>query len=302
MKKLSYEYVKNQFVKEGYKLLSKNYTNNNTKLKIECTKGHQYNVTYNNFRNGKRCPFCYGNKKHTYEYIKNQIEKTGYKLLSNKYKNAFAKLKIQCSEGHQYNVKYNNLQQGQKCAACAGNKKHTYDNIKNQIEKEDYKLLSKEYKDALSKLKIQCPEGHQYNVTYGNFSQGKRCPFCWDMENHSRSEKDCLNVVKQLTNENVIENNRTQIVNPRTNKFLELDIWIPSLKKAIEFNGEYWHSSVNKKLNDKQKVKQCKEKNIDLLIIWYQDWIDNREKQIEKIKRLFGGFFADSEMNINGCS
>ena len=63
-------------------------------------------------------------------------------------------------------------------------------------------------------------------------------------------------------------------------------MWIPLLNKAIEFNGERWHSKENVKYKDNQKQIQCKEKNIDLLTIWYQNWIDNREEQINSLKNF----------------
>ena len=44
-------------------------------------------------------------KKHTYEYIKDQIEVVdGYKLLSKEYVNAHVKLLIQCNKKHVFEV------------------------------------------------------------------------------------------------------------------------------------------------------------------------------------------------------
>ncbi len=58
------------------------------------------------------------------------------------------------------------------------------------------------------------------------------------------------------------------------------------MNKAIEYNGEYWHNKKYQIIKDKIKLKQCKEKGINLLIIKEQDWIDNKEKQIKKIKKF----------------
>ena len=44
-------------------------------------------------------------------------------------------------------------------------------------------------------------------------------------------------------------------MNPNTDKHLELDIWIPTLNKAIEFNGEYWHNNNYSKYKDKKGMK-----------------------------------------------
>jgi hypothetical protein len=40
---------------------------------------------------------------------------------------------------------------------------HIHEYVKEQIENEGYKLLGKEYKNVFTKLKIKCPEGHEYN-------------------------------------------------------------------------------------------------------------------------------------------
>ncbi len=66
------------------------------------------------------------------------------------------------------------------------------------------------------------------------------------------------------------------IVNPKTGNYLELDIFLPELNKAIEYNGIYWHSKENVKNRDKLKSTQCKNKGIDLLVIEESDWIKNK--------------------------
>jgi ribosomal protein S27E len=232
-------------------------------------------------------------KRFKHEFIKQRFEEVGYKLLSKEYKNNKSKLNVECSEGHQYYVTYSNFQQGRKCPICvskilANKQKISYDQISNIFKQYDYKLLVEKYTNNHTTLLVECSEGHQYYVTYSNFQQGHRCPICYDLETYSQSEKDCLEIVKQLTNENIIENDRTQIINPRTNQNLELDIWIPSLKKAIEFNGEYWHSNNYSKYKDRQKIIKCNEKGIDLLVIKYQDWVDNREEQRKRLQQFIG--------------
>ena len=76
-----------------------------------------------------------------------------------------------------------------------------------------------------------------------NFSCA-RCLKCHPLLSFGSSikEKKVLSFIREvLPNEEIIENDRTQLTNPITNRQLELDIWIPRLRKAIEFNGEYWH-------------------------------------------------------------
>ena len=53
----------------------------------------------------------------------------------------------------------------------------------------------------------------------------------------------------------------------------ELDIYIPSLNLAFEFNGLYWHSDLFKeKKYHYNKWKLCKDNGIKLMTIWEDDW------------------------------
>ena len=72
-----------------------------------------------------------------------------------------------------------------------------------------------------------------------------RCMRCHPIINigYSAAEKTVLEFVKEiLPGEQIIENDKNTIINPETGRNLELDIFIPSLMKAIEFQGTYWHS------------------------------------------------------------
>ena len=53
-KKLTYEEVKEYVVAQGYQLLSEEYINNHTKLKMICDKGHECEIAFGNFKQGKK--------------------------------------------------------------------------------------------------------------------------------------------------------------------------------------------------------------------------------------------------------
>lgn len=53
----------------------------------------------------------------------------------------------------------------------------------------------------------------------------------------------------------------------------ELDIYLPNYNLAIEMNGVYWHSEIYlDKYYHRDKTLKCKEKDIQLLHIWEDDW------------------------------
>lgn len=60
-----------------------------------------------------------------------------------------------------------------------GRKYYKYEYVKDYIESfEGYKLISKDYIGARSKLEIKCPKNHIFQKTYNNFQRGQRCPEC----------------------------------------------------------------------------------------------------------------------------
>jgi len=284
--KLEYEYVRKYIEGFGYVLLSKIYVNNNTKLLIQCPEGHQYEVKFNHFKTGQRCPECAGVKKLEYEYVRKYIEGFGYVLLSKIYVNNSTKLLIQCPKGHQYEVSFANFKNGSRCPICDGKKKLEYEYVKKYFKDRNYLYLSTTYTNNKTKELVQCPLGHQYEVKFNHFKNGgSRCPVCNNEKTSSKAEIEIQELVKTLTNTTVICNDRTKIINTNTGNNLELDIYFPYLNKAIEYNGTYWHLSKEVKMKDQMKIDQCKNLGIDLLVINEADYINNKEQTKNKIKQ-----------------
>ena len=264
-----YSYVKS-FIESfpGYKLLSELYVNNGEKIDICCPKGHLFKMGFWSFQSGQRCKVCANNNKRMdYEEVKKRINIDGYVLLSETYINTSIKLDIKCPKDHIFKMTVPDFHHmGNRCPQCnILSQRHTIEHVRSYIESEPgYKLLSNEYINARTKLDIQCKNLHVYKVTWCNFKLGYRCPSC---KIRSKVEKKILGYVKEIYNGEIIENNWTQLVNPKTKRSLELDIWLPELMKAIEYNGNYYHSSEGSKFRDNIKVEQCKEKGINLLVI-----------------------------------
>lgn len=179
-RKLTYEFVKESFEKEGYVLLSKEYVHSKSKLNYRCTKGHVHSIIFNSWQQGKRCPICAGNTKPSLEEIEESFKKEGYILLSKEYENAFTKLDYRCSESHRHSICWHDWKRGYRCPHCYGNAKYTLEYVKDAFEKEGYLLLSKEYKNSKIKLNYICPNGHKHNITWNDWISGCRCSYCVD--------------------------------------------------------------------------------------------------------------------------
>lgn len=102
----------------------------------------------------------------------------------------------------------------------------------------------------------------------------------------SKPQKQVYDYIKQIYN-NKINYGTFKIIPPQ-----ELDIYLPDVNLAIEFNGVYWHSTkANKhKYYHQNKFKACLAKGIRLIHIYEDEWNDNRKREIIKniIKRAIG--------------
>jgi hypothetical protein len=253
--RLSYDFIKEQIEKEGYELLSEEYVSSREKLSIKCTNGHEYDASFDSFKDGRRCPICAGVKKHSYEFIKEQFENEGYKLLSKEYKNSNKILKTICPNGHEYKVRYSAFKTGNRCSEC---RKHQYKDVKENIEKEGYKLLSKEYKNVSEKLKVRCPKNHEYEVSYHNFRIGQRCPHC--LKNSYSDVKE--NIEKEgykLLSTEYIPNKKLKVVCDKGHEY--------EVKYCNFFNNESRCPKCNPSISKQEKeiLEYIKSLNIDVI-------------------------------------
>lgn len=178
-KKLTYEYVKTYIESFDYTLLSDEYKNSRTKLLVKCPIGHIYEVRFNDFKSGYRCPHCANNVKYTYDYVKNYIEGYGYTLISTEYINAHTDLYTICPNGHYYKFKFCNFLKGYRCNICYGNNKKSFSYIKSFIENNGDILLSEQYKNAHTPLTIQCGKCNKINeITWNSYQQRNSCCSC----------------------------------------------------------------------------------------------------------------------------
>ena len=85
-------------------------------------------------------------------------------------------------------------------------------------------------------------------------------------------ENDIYLYIKSIYSGKIIQNDRS-ILNGK-----EIDIYLPEMNLAIEFNGLYWHSEVYKdKMYHQEKTILCENKGIQLIHIWEDDWLDKKD-------------------------
>lgn len=105
------------------------------------------------------------------------------------------------------------------------------------------------------------------------------CPTCYSKA--SKPEKEVSDFIKEVYTGEIIENSK-EIIKP-----LELDIYLPEKKLAIEFDGLYWHSiEFKEKEYHLKKSEIAEQKGIQVLHIFEDEWRDKKEivKSIIKFK------------------
>jgi len=139
----------------------------------------------------------------------------------------------------------------------------------NNIDLEFYNIRDRVL-DVASK---KC--GHTFSIHYDSLKRRiengyEYCTICNPINSgQSQEEKILIDWIKSLSID-IIEKDRKLGI--------ELDVLIPGLNIALEFNGLYWHSELYKdKYFHLNKTKICKENNIELIHIWEDDWIYKKD-------------------------
>jgi hypothetical protein len=246
------------------------------------------------------------------EYMKQIAKERGGKCLSDIYINMTTHLKWQCECG---NIWYATptcvISRGQWCPKCS--KKHTgikrldWKVIQNAAIKKGGHVVSTEdeYINIYSKLKWQCKYGHIWEACIDTIKNTtKWCPMC----NISYGENISRIVFETIFKKSFSSVKPEWLLNPETNKSLELDGYNDELKLAFEYNGiqHYNNSFYTKTRNTLSKQQQrdiiknkiCNEKGIKLITIPYI--IDNEEIKnyiIIELKKL--GYDIDENVKID---
>ncbi|TFG24145.1 MAG: hypothetical protein EU533_02460, partial [Promethearchaeota archaeon] len=79
---------------KGGNCLSEEYKNNKSKLEFVCNKGHHWQATPNNIKDGTWCPECYLNKEGYLNEIQDIAKSHGGRCLSKEYINAHTHLEF----------------------------------------------------------------------------------------------------------------------------------------------------------------------------------------------------------------
>jgi hypothetical protein len=268
---------------------------------------NEYEVTPQVFNKGCKCPYCSGHKVINYlEKLKENRKDGDEYEWQEEYKGSY-KLKHKIKHlicGQKYKVTPDLFIKGNKCPYCKQLKKDNYLNklLLKAKDGKEYQWLD-DYKgknNIKHKIKhLVC--GSINNVTPHNFQEGCRCPKC-SKKQFSRGEKSLLKYIQKLYKDKLISNDKSIL------KKHEIDIYLPKLKLAFEFNGLYWHSEKGSRGRcdrnyHKNKLEECHNKGVRLIQIWENEWKHPKKKKIikSKIKYLLNQIKPEKRIYARKC-
>ena len=164
--------------------------------------------------------------------------------------------------------------------------KKSYQTKKNKIiEKyKDKGLLDIEDKKYI----LKCDKGHLVKIDKDIFHNRIKlktilCTECNPIGDYHRSGMETeLSDFISNNYENKIELNKKF-------SYQELDVYLPDLNLAFEFNGVYWYNELNKEKNyHLKKTEFCENNGIKLIHIYEDDWIYKQNVVKSRILNLLG--------------
>ena len=280
-----------------------------TKIEVICQHG-SYWTNYFDFIRGKaNCPKCSKERRRKYEEEKfksKMISKYGDNIAFPKdfyyvnsftkvriiYKNeeffrdpkTFLKMPLLSKEERKEMINQRGLKKSQKRWENILDEFNLIHKNKYEYNQEEIELIKNGEFKRSDIMHIKCPKHGIFTQTFFDHRSGSGCRKCGiegrPVINTSKAEKEIVEFIKSIYFGEIITNDR-KILNGK-----EIDIYIPDLNLAFEYDGTFWHNNIN----NSYKFEECKAKGIRLIRITESEWITINNKIKNFIKSSFGVF------------
>lgn len=276
-----------------------NYTRAKSPVILRCQQGHRWQVIPSNLISkgtGSNCPACAMNpqyeelegiwqfsRKKPQDTFAQEVKALNPTLLEvGKYSGAKVPVTLVCACGHVWKVLPTNLlsrPQEASCTVCSPpvGRQQTLDSAQVKIQDKYSNLSLVEYNGSQHECTVldnSC--GHQFTSWYSNLVQGRgyRCTTCEPDYATSKNEQAIIHWLRTQYSGWIVERDRT-LIGPK-----ELDIVLPDLGIAIEYNAPYTHQDKD----HLHKLQLVEAEGFRLLQVNEDEW--NYRQQVVKHKLL----------------
>lgn len=240
------------------------YKDSGTPVLCRCKKcGYEWKTRPQDLLRGKGCIRCAGLLKKTHsQFVKELMNVNPSIKPLEEYVNAGTNIKFHCNIcGYEWNTSPRMLLSGSGCPKCKGNKKKTNEEFLQELLEINTNIKPLEdYKNARTKIKCRCKVcGYEWKATPAHLLHGIGCPSCCHIGTSFVEQLIYQSFLLLLGDGQVINRDRYTID-------MEIDIYVPRFKLAIEYGAWFWHKDSYE--YDIEKQKQCKNKDIRLITIY----------------------------------
>ena len=238
----------------------------NKKVWWKCSAGHEWQAIIANRSKGRKCPYCSSKKvlkgENDLETVNPTLAKEWNYMKNGDLKpNSFSsnsgqKVWWKCNKGHEWLATIDSRNKGHGCPYCAGQKALKGENDLQTVNPNLSKEWNYEKNNGLIPMNVlpssnkkvwwKCKKGHEWQATITNRNKGIGCPVCNSERNTSFPEYAIVYYLKKYG---------LDVLHSYRGQGYELDIYIPSKKIAIEYDGSFWHK--NKTETDLEKNQKC---------------------------------------------
>ncbi len=245
------------------------------KTKWQCQKGHIWYTNYGHIQQGKGCPYCSGLAPKSIDDYCNIAKERGITWLGVNLPLTIKRMTLwQCSKGHEWEARFNNIQQGKGCPYCAGVFPKTVNDYHILAKERSFIWLGPEVPTVLTKTRWQCSKGHRWEAVYSSIQQGTGCPAC----SQSKGEEAILDFLNEY---NITHVKEKKFDKCQDKGLLPFDFYfcLNQIHFLVEYDGiqhyksiDYWggdETLENCQRRDKIKDEFAKEYNFILIRIPY---------------------------------
>lgn len=166
----------------GGTILSSDYAGSNTPLQFRCAEGHEWRTIAGAVLRGSWCRRCSTASRHAAlrDRVRKRMERIvserGGTVLGSKVQSGLRRFEVQCDQGHRWWSLPQGLDLGTWCQACA--KKGRLDRLRRIATERGGVLLTTEYVDGRTKMRLQCGEFHHFKKCPEDLLRDQWCPTC----------------------------------------------------------------------------------------------------------------------------
>jgi len=233
-------------------------------IEVYCPKhDNTWITTFARLKRGYMCKYC-GSGTPGWDEINPVLEELNFEFVERLYRvGTIRNIKLRClTHNHVWTTNFHDiLKKDRICYYCAReNRKTPFEKIKARVEGRGGILITEDCVGSKTPIIIQCKRKHQWTTTYdGINSKESWCPICRSKEQEKVYEIICSLFPDHEVRYNFRGFKWLQTENSKGHP-MEIDIWVPSLKIAIEYDGVQHFKPVkfSKDMTDKQAIENLK--------------------------------------------